>query len=280
MKTEPTDLTSITERIRARAIEQSAAWQAYLAKAPRETTCPRHGHICRLDVDQSNLYGELRYDCEACLELERRAKDDQLRDGIGMPHDVWHATLQNFDTERQPNHESSCRPIAMQTAIRSIITGAIRNLILAGPPGIGKGHLAAAALNHRIADGWLAGVGQARWISAHRLFQAIHESYSRRGPEPLIAYYAQKPWLVLDECGMSDLPKDGQRVLYDIIDRRQKMVDRRLIILTNVTAPALKTWLSAPVVDRLRSGGLKFLWGSWPSARGTDMDKAGQAADI
>lgn len=272
--TEPTDIPAATARILALAQKLRQRLLNEIAAAPKTKPCPEHGGICHLDADSSQARGIIVYTCDACLTRERRAKEDRLRDRIGIPSDVWHASFENFAIDRQPDHEASCKPIQMTTAARRLILGEIRNLILAGPPGIGKGHIAAAILNSRIATKFITTASQAKWATAHNLFQAVHASYAWSGPQAVIDYYVRKTWLVLDECAMADLPKDGQRVLYDIIDRRQKRKNSKLILLTNTTAPALKAWLSAPVVDRLRSGGLNFLWGSWPSARGTEIDGA------
>jgi DNA replication protein DnaC len=280
--TEPTDLSAAVTRLVAAAKKRHDAFAELLARAPRTAPCPQHGGECPLDEEQTLAHGKLSFRCEPCLESKRRAILAQAHERIGVPPDVRHATLGNFRVPNTDVHERSCKPGQFLVAAEGLMNGTTKTLILSGSPGIGKGHIAGAVINRLIHRGdiWPQGTKTAKWISAHRLFAAAHRSYETTGPEPLVEYYSRRHLLILDECAMSDMPRDGQRILYDIVDARQKAADRQMILLTNVTAAALKTWLTAPIVDRLMTGGVKFLWGSWPSLRGTPFDQASKSNEF
>jgi len=256
-----------------------------IARCPKTKSCHQHPDtIAEFDHDRTILNGAITYRCADCDRAAEEAQFVKIQNNCGVPYDVRHATFENFDYHRKPDHVDSCTPSDFLRAATSFTAGTFRNLILSGTCGIGKGHLGAAVINAAIAQKRVRPQGQltAKWVTAHNLFSACHELYKTTGIEPLLHHYASRNLLVLDECAMAEMPRDGQRIFYEIIDRRQKQTDRVMLtlFLTNATVPALKQWLGAPAVDRLRSGGVKALWGSWPSARGTDIDRAGKAGEF
>lgn len=262
------------------AIERrNAEFLRRLDAAEPEQPCPRHPDRTAFLDHEAAANGEIAYVCQAC-EDEKTAADRLLRqDRCGIPQDVRHATFDNYDFTDVKAAKGSLQPRDFLRAATELANGGIRNLILAGTVGIGKGHLAAAVVNAAIAQGRITGQKggrTARWVTCHWIFSAVHTAYGREpSPEAVVHYYANRDLLILDECAMSEMPKDGPRILFDIIDARQKN-GLWTILLSNQPAPVLKAWLTEPVVDRLRSGGLKFCWGEWPSRRGTALDGANQ----
>jgi hypothetical protein len=119
------------------------------------------------------------------------------------------------------------------------------------------------------------------WLLLHSFFTQIHAGYGDAAvrPEALIEFYGRRTLLVLDEVGMTAMPRDGGRWLYDVINMRH-LTNRRTIILTGLAGPDLKSFLGPAIVDRLRAGGLKYLWGSWPSGRATKLDKSANLNDF
>lgn len=232
-----------------------------IKNAPPVTKC----HHCqfptaRLNPERSMNEGRPIWDCENCQRIATADAWARRQIAAGIPVDVRHATVQNWHPgDPAPNSD---HPSAFLTAAESFCGADLRNLILAGPPGIGKGHLAAA-----IANRYLECDHRVRWRIMHRLFEAGHRAYEQNNREDFIFQHVAMHLLILDEIAMVELPKDGERTLYDIIDGRQK-ARLQTILISNQPAVVVRNWLGAAITDRLRSGGVKFLWGDWPSARG------------
>jgi len=261
------DLTSITDRIIAKAQARAAAFAPILTEAPPAKTCKACGEVSTLNREASEAACALAYDCRSCAATAAHEHLRQVWRRAGIPSDVLHATFDNFDLDRPPR-EKSDPPHTFKQACITFQHGSPRNLIMAGSVGIGKGHLAAAIAKERIAQ---AGDYSVQWWNCHKLFEASHRAYENGDRQRMIDRLADVALLILDEVAFAELPKDGMRLIYDVIDGRQKNC-RQTLLLSNRPAVVIREWLGAAAVDRLRSGGARFLWGDWESARGTKIE--------
>lgn len=260
------------QRILAKAQRSHEKFAAALAAAPAHSPCKKHPEVVgTLNREEAMRTGQIGYWCPKCEDEkeEDRVRDQQTR--VGVPFDVRHASFENFDYDMTPTAPNSATPVEFLRAATDLTAGKIRTLILGGTPGIGKGHLAASVINAAIRQRRMFPDGErrtARWITLHEMFATIHVGYGTRdGTTPYIAPFQKVDLLVLDEVGMTPLPKDGQELLWEVINGRY-VREKLTIIMTGLGGPDLKNFLSPAVIDRLRSGGLRFLWGSWPSKRG------------
>lgn len=254
----------IISRLRAKQRRVIEKLKEEIEAAPRTIRCNCGAPEAILNVEKSAELGHLVYDCEKCLELERDLEWNRRQSAAGIPVDVRHAHFGNWSPgDPAP---ASDHPSKVLEAARALSNGEIRNLILAGPPGVGKGHLTAAIANKML---WEQGPATklVLWRICHRLFEASHKAYEDRNRDALISQHVNPRLLVLDEAAMAEMPKDGERFLYDIIERRHTL-KQRTVILSNQGAAQIRNWLGPAITDRLRSGGVKFQWLEWPSARG------------
>lgn len=257
----------LLERLR----RTSDAFEARLAALPQQRPCARHPQeLATLHVERSYQAAEPVYDCPACTaeraarRLERRAQE------AGIPADVRHATLENFDLERPGVNPRFHSPADFLEAARLFADGHQRNAIFSGTPGIGKGHLAAA-----IARPFLEAGKDVAWAECAALFHRWHRAYEDGSTEDVLRQHARAPLLVLDEVCLRELPKDGEEILFSILDRRHK-AGRQTLLLSNRTGPAIKAWLGGRLYDRLKSGGCSYCYGEWESMRGRSGDGAGE----
>lgn len=269
--TAPELVTASFDRLQAKW----AARDAELDALPQEQDCPAHGAGCA-KLDRQNMRGdEPLYTCPEC-EAEKKTEAAAKRRVerliyAGIPADALHATLENFDVERpnvNTNHHSPSKFAAAAVAFRE---QRVRNLILCGSPGIGKGHIA-AALAILAYD---AGKSIA-WIDCFGLFRAVHAAYGSQdtSPEDITRQLGSTHLLVLDELCLRELPADGEEIIFTILDARHK-AGKQTILLGNKIAAEVRSWLGSRISDRLRSGGVVFCYGEWDSMRGTDADGAG-----
>lgn len=246
---------------------RTAAFEAELAAKPSALDCERHpGSFAVLNHEASLRAGRAVYRCELCAQDESRKARERRLINAGIPSDVRHATLANFRVDRPTVKQGD--PAEFVRIGEAILKREARNAILAGTPGIGKGHIAAAVAIARIFDGW-----QVEWCECSALFRAVHRSYEDGGPDELLGCYIAANLLVLDEVALRALPADGEEILFTILDGRHK-AGLQTILLSNQTLPAVREWLGGRIRDRLNSGKVLRHYGEWASMRGDEADAA------
>ncbi len=249
--------------------------EEWLKTQPQSKACEKHPDIStEMVVGRCYRDKAVYADCPSCV-AEEKAKErilHLLRHGI--PEDATHATLANFDVRRGKVNANFQTPESFLEAANKFDRGEIRNLVLAGNPGIGKGHLASA-----IGIGRLDAGKTVVWGTCFGLFHEFHKAYETNKTESVIWDYAGPSLLVLDEICLRELPKDGEEILFSIFEYRHKH-KLQSILLGNKAADDTRAWLGGRILDRLRSGGLSFRYGEWKSMRGTAGDGSQFQADL
>jgi DNA replication protein DnaC len=139
------------------------------------------------------------------------------------------------------------------------------SLILAGLPGTGKTHLA-AALGHQLVDGGY----RVQYFTAMKLFRHIRDTYSRTArqtTQAVMDQLAQFDMLIIDEIGVQRGTDDELHLLFEVIDDRYNN-RAPTVLISNLTPVDLTALVGARVVDRLKDNGGKFIGFGWESFRG------------
>ena len=135
-------------------------------------------------------------------QLERRTRAAMFRD---------QRTLEDFDF--------SFNASIKRKQVYELATGAFvregRDVLLLGPPGVGKSHLVQA-------------IGQAVIRSGHTvlyrsIFDVVRDFLHEQlpdGPEKVLSRYLKPELLIIDDMGMKQLPKRSGEYLFEIIMRR------------------------------------------------------------
>ena len=122
-----------------------------------------------------------------------------------------HKTLEDFDWSFNPSiNRQQMYDLATGQFIRQR-----RDLLLIGPPGLGKSHLAQAIGYHVIKAGF--------HVAYCSIFDLVHELQADQSPAELdqtLAYYLKADLLVIDDMGLKVLPPKSGEVLLEIIMRR------------------------------------------------------------
>ena len=258
------------DRLLSSIQERSEAFIAGLDALPPTKACESCvGGRAKFNRKLSEERMEHVYECPHCMALQAARRLERKIERVGIPADVRHATLANFRIDRTNINAKAHHPALFVDTARKFIAGALRNVFFAGTCGIGKGHLAAA-----IAREFLKAGKSVKWTTCAKLFREYHKAYESSSTELVIEAHSDSDLLVLDEICLRDLPSDGEEILFEIMDRRQK---NRLqsVLMANKSASHIRDWLGGRVSDRLRSGTVAFCYGEWDSMRGADGDGAG-----
>ena len=190
---------------------------------------------------------------EEMTQTAQRRKDYTISTGWYPPPRFYGATLENFNAKLQPK---------AYALIKSLLAQPERGMLLWGPPGVGKTHLAAAVFNHFEGE-WDAAASvypRARFVREHDLFARIRATFGKSPPgtesqteEEIIAEYVAPPILILDDlCKYAPAdPSFRNRIYYELFDRlwNQKAI---VVLTANISPTELEGELGSPIVDRIR----------------------------
>jgi len=177
-------------------------------------------------------------------EVERRAQK-QLALRIRRAAINTTKTLEGFDFAFNPMVN---RQQVLDLATCSYIRRK-RNVLICGPTGVGKTHLAQALAHEACRNGY-----SALFVNTYKMLQNINGGRADGTLERRLQTYLRPDLLVLDDFGLKLLSAPGPEDLYDIINERY---ERGSILLTSNRAP--EEWpdlfgeplLAAAGLDRL-----------------------------
>lgn len=173
-------------------------------------------------------------------------------------------TLENYTADNSTNEEALN---FMKRMLRDYLKSETGNVILSGPPGIGKSHLSiglAKALNEKSKE--CDNPKSVIFISTSALFNKIEESFNGKGDfteNYAVDLLSKVDFLFLDDLGkessMSANLKEAnewrQRVLFKILDSRQTT-----FFNTNLSSNDIKKIYNQALADRIFKGASKHIF--------------------
>jgi DNA replication protein DnaC len=157
-------------------------------------------------------------------EVERRAQN-QLQLRIRRAAINTTKTLEGFDFNFNPSlNRQQVLDLSTCTWIRQK-----QNVLICGPTGVGKTHLAQALTHEACRRGY-----NALFINTYKMLQRINGGRADGTQERRFQTYLRPDLLVLDDFGLKPLRPPAPEDLYDVINERY---ERSSILLTSNRAP-------------------------------------------
>lgn len=245
------------------------------------TSCEKHGcqiQRAKVKINGSEQIIEICPECEKeeILKIEsllrQEAKIQALlshtykvfeRESI-YPQELRDKTLENYTADNSTNEKALN---FMKRMLRDYLKSETGNVILSGPPGIGKSHLSiglAKELNEKSKE--CDNPKSVIFISTSSLFNKIEESFNGRGEfteNYAVDLLSKVDFLFLDDLGkessMSANLKEAnewrQRVLFKILDSRQTT-----FFNTNLSSNDIKKIYNQALADRIFKGASKHIF--------------------
>lgn len=133
----------------------------------------------------------------------------------------FHKTLESFDFKFQPSIE--------QKVIRELATGRFiadaDNILLLGPPGVGKTHLAVGIGLKACAQGY-----GTTFVTAAGLIGSLVRSHNEGRLEEKLKVLIQPKLLIIDEIGYMPIERLGANLFFQLVSRRY---ERGSILITS-----------------------------------------------
>jgi DNA replication protein DnaC len=226
-----------------------------LGDKPIMSSCP----ACSAERRDEERAKQAKYDA-----IDRQMKITGLLRAAGIPARFAGRTFGNYAATEQGQKFALnvCRAFVEAWPDR-LKDGA--SLVLTGGPGTGKTHLACAVAN-AVMEKHLAAVAFGTVATMLRQIKDTYRKDSTRSEQDAINDLVRPDLLVLDEVGVQVGSEHEKLLMFEVLNARYQEC-RPTILISNLSADELETFLGQRVMDRYRECGAVIGF-NWQSHRG------------
>lgn len=243
----------------------------FVREQDRPDLCETHGAYMI-----HNVFRKVWSKCPSCAAIEKAERDQEEAEKIAeekrnrwkkklgqadIPERFHTRTLDSYKIE----NDGQRRAHKFATDYADQFNNAKgRSAIFCGSPGTGKTHLA-VGIGLRIMERG----DMALFTTVQRAVRRVKDSWHRDSVESesdVIELMVDPALLILDEVGVQFGTEFEKNLMFDILNERYEK-QRSTILLSNLTAQEVKSFLGDRVFDRLREGGGQCVPFTWESHR-------------
>ena len=248
----------------------------------RTDNCEEHGDFKSRnmfpDSGKLSAFSHLWSRCPICSKdaAERRSRDEDEREAksrverwhkrlgaAGIPERFHDRTLDSYNATNAGQRSA----LEFAKTYAAEFDGAKktgRSAIFCGKPGTGKTHLSVGIGLHAMTLGNLV-----LFTTVQRAVRRVKDSWRKDSEESetqAIEMLVEPDLLILDEIGVQFGSEFEKNLMFDILNERYEK-SRPSLLLSNLTATEIKSFLGERVYDRLREDGGKCIAFDWVSYR-------------
>lgn len=234
--------------------------------------CEKHGefHAIKIggrhDCPKCGQESAERVSAEASQKVALSRREAKLRSLVyhsGIPPRFRSKTFEGFE----PADDKQRRVLMIVKRYADLFDeryAAGGGMVMCGPPGTGKTHLACAIGNQIMAAGRSALFSSV--LAAARRVKQTYGKGSTESEQQVLDKFYEPDLLILDEVGVQFGSEAEKLIVFEIINGRYERV-LPTILMSNLPEEELGAFVGDRVIDRMREGGGVVLAFDWESRR-------------